>query len=80
MKVSDIMTSPAVVAHHWEDERQVVRRMRLHAVRRMPVVGEARELIGIISADDMIQAASDFLSELWLATGRQSFFEEKRSA
>jgi CBS domain-containing protein len=78
LKVGDIMSSPVVVAHHWEDVRQVVRRMRLNAVRRMPVIGEMGELIGIISIDDLVQAASSFLSELWLVSARQVHFEEKR--
>ncbi|WP_114810553.1 CBS domain-containing protein [Paraburkholderia kururiensis] len=75
--VSEMMSTPVVSAYEWEDEWQLLRRMRLHGIRRMPVLGDADELIGIVAFDDLLEAASGFLSELWLLTGRQSHFEEK---
>jgi CBS domain-containing protein len=78
--VADIMSSPAITAYEWEDVWQVLRRMRLHGVRRMPVVGDMDELIGIVTFDDLVGAISELLSELGHVSGRQKFFEEKAQA
>ncbi|MEM5371417.1 CBS domain-containing protein [Paraburkholderia azotifigens] len=78
--VDDAMSSPLVVAYGWEDMREVAKRMRLHAVRRLPVVGQAGELIGIISLDDLFESTCALLSELSLVTRRQPHFELKHRA
>jgi CBS-domain-containing membrane protein len=75
--VSEIMSSPAVTAFEWEDVWQVLRRMRLHGVRRMPVLSDADDLIGIVTFDDLIGAVSELLIELRHVSARQKFFEEK---
>lgn len=78
--VDDVMSSPLVVAHDWEDVWQVAKRMRLHAIRRMPVVDQAGELVGVISLDDLLDSAGALLSELSFVTGRQPHFELKHRA
>jgi CBS domain-containing protein len=75
--VTEIMTSPAITAFDWEDEWHVLRRMRLHGVRRMPVVDDTGDLIGIVTLDDLLRLAAEFLFELGQMCGRQLFFEEK---
>jgi len=54
--------------------------MRLHAIRRMPVVDKAGELVGVISLDDLLDSVCALLSELSLVTGRQPHFELKHRA
>lgn len=76
--VADIMSSPAITAYEWEDVWQVLRRMRLHGVRRMPVLGDLDELIGIVTVDDLVDAVSELLSELGHVSGRQKFLEKAR--
>lgn len=78
--VGDVMSSPLVVAYEGEDVWQVVKRMRLHAIRRMPVVSNAGELVGLLSFDDLLDATCVLLAELSLVTGRQPHFEEKQRA
>jgi CBS domain-containing protein len=78
--VDDVMSSPLVVAYDWEDVWQVAKRMRLHAIRRMPVVDKAGELVGVISLDDLLDSVCALLSELSLVTGRQPHFELKHRA
>ncbi|SAL61622.1 CBS domain-containing protein [Caballeronia humi] len=78
--VTDIMSSPAITAFEWEDGWRLLRRMRLHGVRRMPVVDDADELIGIVTLDDLLRFSAEFLSELGHVGGRQRFFEEKARA
>jgi CBS domain-containing protein len=51
---------PVVVAYETEDTSQAVERMRTHGVRRLPVLGARRKVVGIISLDDLIkQLAAD---------------------
>lgn len=78
--VDDVMSSPLVVVYDWEDVWQVAKRMRLHAIRRMPVVAENGELVGVISLDDLLDSACALLSELSLVAGRQPHFELKQRA
>ncbi|ACC76041.1 CBS domain-containing protein [Paraburkholderia phymatum] len=78
--VHDVMSSPLVVSYDWEDVWQVAKRMRLHAIRRMPVVDKAGELVGVVSLDDLLDSACALLSEVSLVTGRQPHFELKHRA
>ena len=75
--VADIMSSPAITAFDWEDAWHVLRRMRLNGVRRMPVISDTDELIGIVTLDDLVGAVSELLSELCCISQRQRYFEEK---
>ncbi|SDH31115.1 CBS domain-containing protein [Paraburkholderia phenazinium] len=75
--VSDIMSSPAITAFDWEDAWHVLRRMRMNGVRRMPVISDTDELIGIVTLDDLVGAVSELLSELSCVSQRQRHFEEK---
>jgi CBS domain-containing protein len=53
--VRDIMRTPVVIAQSTEDSSQAIERMRAHGVRRVPVMGEGRKLIGIVSLDDLLK-------------------------
>jgi CBS domain-containing protein len=70
--VADIMSSPAITAFDWEDA--------WHGVRRMPVISDTDELIGIVTLDDLLGAVSELLSELCCVSQRQRHFEEKARA
>jgi CBS domain-containing protein len=60
MTVRDIMRKPVVIAGSDEDAGQAAERMRMHGVRRIPVIGNDRKLAGIISLDDLlVQLAAD---------------------
>jgi CBS domain-containing protein len=52
--VRDIMRAPAVIASEAEDASQALERMKAHGVRRVPVLGQDRKLVGIITLDDLI--------------------------
>ena len=53
-KVAEIMSSKLVIAGAEEDSSDAVERMRLHGVRRLPVVDHAGRLMGIVTLDDML--------------------------
>jgi CBS domain-containing protein len=55
VRVRDIMRTPAVIAGDSEDAAQAIARMRSHGVRRIPVLGENRKLVGIITLDDLVR-------------------------
>ncbi len=60
LTVREIMRKPVAIASGDEDARQAVERMKLHGVRRIPVVGDHGKLDGIVSLDDLlVQLAAD---------------------
>jgi CBS domain-containing protein len=53
--IGEIMRKPAVIASETEDVSQALERMKTHGVRRVPVMGEHRKLVGIVALDDLLQ-------------------------
>jgi len=54
--LSELMRSPVVIAQDSEDLGAVIDRMRLHGVRRIPLVDEGGSLVGIVTLDDLLQS------------------------
>lgn len=52
--VSEIMPARLVIASAAEDVSEAVERMRLHGVRRLPVVDRDGSLLGIVTLDDIL--------------------------
>ena len=52
--VSAIMSSRLVIASADEDVLDAMERMRLHGVRRLPVIDHAGRLVGIVTLDDIL--------------------------
>ena len=76
--VGDIMSEPVAVANGDEDVWLLAKRMRQHGIRRLPVVGDDGQLVGIVTLDDLLRAAAALLDELRLVAARQPYFEEKQ--
>lgn len=58
--VREIMRQPVVIAGSDEEAARAAERMKMHGVRRVPVMGNDRRLAGIISLDDLlVQLAAD---------------------
>lgn len=67
LTVGDVMTpSPATCADD-DDLFDAIRKMRMHGVRRLPVVNAEGRLAGVISADDIYGTLGAQLCELGLA-------------
>lgn len=65
--VGSVIRTPVVVAEQGEDSSQVLERMRVNGVRRIPVVGGGGRLVGIVTVDDMLRrlaADTALLSEI----------------
>ena len=55
-----------VVANENEDASEALQRMRVHGVRRLPVVGLEGRLVGILTLDDVLDlVAADLNAKQW---------------
>ena len=52
--VEDIMTIAPLCVGRGLDIEQTLKKMEIHGVRRIPVLNEADDLIGVISLDDVL--------------------------
>ncbi|KQW37661.1 CBS domain-containing protein [Rhizobacter sp. Root404] len=58
-RVSQVMCTALVVCGDSEDVSEAIERMRLHGVRRMPVVDRSGGLIGIVTLDDVLTVQAE---------------------
>jgi CBS domain-containing protein len=75
--VSSVMRTPIVIARDDEDSSLAMERMRVHGVRRMPVVGSRGKLVGIVTADDLLKRLAQEASVLTEITAREQRQEER---
>lgn len=61
-RVSELMTRDPICLESRDDVDTGLARMRAHGVRRMPVLNEQGELVGIVSLDDMLMHMGHTLS------------------
>jgi len=59
-----VMTQPPVTVSTAASMDEALREMRRAGVRRMPVIGERRELVGILSLDDVLGALAGELQNV----------------
>lgn len=64
LRVGDVMTRDPVTAAATDPLPDALRSMRRIGVRRIPVVGERGQLIGVLSLDEVIDALSAELSDV----------------
>ena len=69
--VENIMHTPLVTVQENDGVIATIQLMRVHGVRRVPVVGKAGELIGIVSVDDLLELLAEELAELAKVALRQ---------
>ncbi|HEV2285580.1 MAG TPA: CBS domain-containing protein [Steroidobacteraceae bacterium] len=71
MPLSGLARTPVVIAAEYEDVHEVLERMRVHGVRRIPVVDGRGALVGIVTLDDLLGALLEDVQTL-LATTRRA--------
>jgi CBS domain-containing protein len=71
LRVGDVMGSRLVTARENEDLTDALKRMRLHGVRRVPVVTAEGYLVGILAFDDLIEHVTRELEDLAALVGRE---------
>jgi CBS domain-containing protein len=64
LRVEDVMTRKPVVARADESLNTALREMRRIGVRRLPVIGDHGELVGVMSLDDVVATLSRQLQEV----------------
>ena len=70
LTVADVMARPVTTCREDDKLFEAIEAMRLHGVRRLPVVGSRGELVGLVSANDIMSALGLCLRELWQAGSR----------
>ena len=78
VSASDVMSEPLETADENDEVWQVLERMRTRGVRRLPVVGVRGELIGIVSADDLLELVAEEVVSLARIIGREQRQEVSR--
>lgn len=62
--LGDLAMKELVTCREDDGVFECIQRMRLHGVRRMPVVDREGQLVGIVSTDDLIGLLAEELSEI----------------
>lgn len=75
--VGDIMSTELVVAREEDGLWDVLQRMRARGVRRVPVVDRGNFLVGILSADDVLELLADELGALSRLVRREQVQEAR---
>lgn len=70
MPLSGLVRTPVVIAASYEDVHAALERMRVHGVRRMPVVDDSGALVGIVTLDDLLGALLEDMHALLETTGK----------
>ncbi len=77
VSVRDTMSDQLVTANENDDLLATLMQMRENGVRRLPVVDGKGQLVGILSADDVIGLVARELAEVWALIVRQQGRETK---
>ena len=59
LKVADVMSKPAITAHVREALGPAAARMAKHEIKRLPVVDDAGQLVGVISRVDVLRQVTN---------------------
>lgn len=76
MPLSALVRTPLVIATECEDAHEVLERMRVQGVRRIPVVDGRGALVGIVTLDDLLGALLGEVHALLATTGSAQRREE----
>jgi len=64
VNVGDIMSDKLVTAREGDGLLETIKLMRAKGIRRLPVVNDDNELVGILSVDDLINLLSEQIVDL----------------
>jgi signal-transduction protein with cAMP-binding, CBS, and nucleotidyltransferase domain len=76
LRVEDVMSADVVCVDENASLHDVLAVMKSRRVRRVPVTGPQRRLVGVIAADDALRALADELHALAHALGEQTQVEQ----
>lgn len=76
--VDEIMSTDLVVSSADESLIKIINLMKAHGVKRIPLLGKAQELVGLITIEDVMDLLSEELSALTEVARRQRDVEFQR--
>ncbi len=71
LKVADVMSAGVFAVREQDGLAEVLRAMREHGVRRMPVVAPDGSLAGLLTIDDLLELAAEELGDFVRTVGRE---------
>jgi CBS domain-containing protein len=74
-RMGDLVTRELATAREQDGVYETIQRMRLHGVRRMPVVDGEGALVGIVSLDDLLALLAEEMMALARITRREQEVE-----
>jgi CBS domain-containing protein len=77
LEVGDIMSDDLLVTGEQDDVYATIERMRFRGIRRVPVVNASGGLIGIVSADDLLEFLAGEMGELSRISAHQQAHEKR---
>jgi CBS domain-containing protein len=77
VSVGDIMTRAPVTVNGTDSPEQAARTMRRAGVRRLPVVGQQGELVGVVSLDDVLEYLAGELQSVAVAIRHEQQVERR---
>jgi CBS domain-containing protein len=78
IRVEEVMTRHPTLALEGDDVSWSLKVMRDRGVRRLPVMNDAGELVGIVALDDLLESAATGLSDVVQAIGTERLIEGQR--
>jgi CBS domain-containing protein len=75
--VGDLMCRELVLAREDDDLLDAIQLMRRKGVRRLPVVDKSGVLVGILTADDLIELIAEQLQAMTGLIGREQALEKQ---
>lgn len=73
--VGDLMSRDLLIVREQDGIYETIQRMRIHGVRRVPVVDATGGLVGIISIDDLFSLLAEEMTDLVRVTSREQAVE-----
>jgi CBS domain-containing protein len=78
LRVADIMTTEPVTVGENDSVDEALRKMRQFGVRRLPVVNQRGELVGVVAADDALKVIAGDALEVVTAVGNEYRLEARK--
>ena len=78
VNVGDIMSNNLVTARENDSVLETIKIMRAKGVRRLPVINDANDLVGILAVDDLIDLFSEQIVDLARLIAREQQRETER--
>lgn len=77
LQVGDIMSDDLLTCREDDDVYATIEHMRLRGIRRVPVVNRAGGLVGIVSADDLLEFLAEEMGDLSRISANQQAHEKR---